>query len=55
MIGFHAEYASGEIRIQESEIADAQWFRKDALPKIPPGPSIARKLINAWLDGSAIK
>ena len=26
MLGFHAEYESGEIRIQEEELADAQWF-----------------------------
>lgn len=26
MLGFHAEYVSGEIVPQEDEIEDAQWF-----------------------------
>jgi NAD+ diphosphatase len=28
---------------------DAGWYRRDGLPMIPPGISIARKLIDAWL------
>jgi NAD+ diphosphatase len=50
MVGFTAEWESGDIRIDESEIADAQWFRADQLPQIPPRLSIARKLIDAWVD-----
>ena len=46
MVAFYAEYKSGEIRIQESEIADARWFRRDALPPLPKPGSIARRLIN---------
>lgn len=46
MIGFTAEYAGGDIRLQADEIADAGWFRYDALPDVPPPLSIARKLIN---------
>lgn len=49
MIGFRAEWADGEIVIDPAEIVDAQWFRRDALPQIPPGISIARRLIDAWL------
>ncbi|MEY4175805.1 MAG: pyrophosphatase, partial [Actinomycetota bacterium] len=51
MIGFTAEWVSGDIDIDPSEIVDAQWFRRDALPNVPPRISIARKLIDAWLDG----
>jgi NAD+ diphosphatase len=51
MIGFFAEYESGDIVCQASEIADAQWFRRDALPMIPPPMSIARRLIDAFVDG----
>ena len=36
MLGFHAEYESGEIRIQEEELADAQWFPFDQLPNPLP-------------------
>lgn len=53
MIGFRAEYESGEIECDPTEIVDAQWYRRDALPAIPPGISIARKLIDAWLAESA--
>jgi NAD+ diphosphatase len=49
MIGFTAEWASGDIVCDPTEIVDAQWYRKDALPNIPPRISIARKLIDAWL------
>ena len=49
MVGFTAEWQSGEIDIDPTEIVDAQWFRRDALPTIPPPISIARKLIDAWI------
>lgn len=49
MIGFRAEYAGGDIVCDPTEILDAQWYRKDALPNIPPKISIARKLIDEWL------
>jgi NAD+ diphosphatase len=49
MVGFTADYASGEIRVDGEEIVDARWFSPDDLPNLPPNPSIARKLIDAWL------
>jgi NAD+ diphosphatase len=49
MIGFTAEWKSGEITADAKEIVDAQWFGPDALPQIPPRLSIARRLIDAWL------
>ena len=45
MVGFIAEYDAGEIRCQENEIDDAQWFDIDNLPTIPPKVSIAGQLI----------
>lgn len=48
MIGFTAEYESGEIACDPTEIADAGWYRRDRLPMVPPGISIARRLIDAW-------
>lgn len=53
MLGFEATWGSGDIRIDESEIVDAAWFRPDDLPAIPPGMSIARRLIDAWIARSA--
>jgi NAD+ diphosphatase len=49
MIGFRAEYAGGEIVCDPTEIADAGWYRRHELPTIPPGISIARRLIDAWV------
>jgi NAD+ diphosphatase len=48
MIGFSATWLSGEIQIDGEEIVDAQWFRADGLPNIPPPLSIARALIDDW-------
>jgi NAD+ diphosphatase len=52
MVGFTAEYAAGEIRIADDELIDAQWFRADAMPPIPPKLSIARRLIDTWLEAA---
>jgi NAD+ diphosphatase len=54
MIGFRAEYESGDIVCDPSEIAEAAWFRRDQLPMVPPPISIARKLIDAWLVSDPI-
>ncbi len=53
MLAFTAEYAGGEIRLDEDEIAEARWFGPgDALPPIPPrGLSVAGHLIEAHLPG----
>ena len=51
MIGFTAEYAGGEIRLDDSELSEARFFRRDKLPQIPDKMSIARRLIDDWLAG----
>jgi NAD+ diphosphatase len=51
MVGFTAEWQSGEIDVDPTEIVEARWFRRDELPMIPPSISIARKLIDGWLAG----
>jgi NAD+ diphosphatase len=50
MIGFRAAYESGEIVCDSTEIAEAGWFRRDSIPMVPPKISIARKLIDDWLE-----
>jgi NAD+ diphosphatase len=50
MIGFTAEYASGEIQIDGEEIVEAGWYRADQLPKIPGKLSIARQLIDWFVE-----
>jgi len=49
MIGFVAAYAGGEITVDNAEIDEASWFSRDALPRIPPKISIARRLIDSVL------
>ena len=46
MIAFTAEYAGGEVRPDGVEIHEARWFDVDELPKLPPGISISRRLID---------
>ncbi len=49
MIAFTAEYAGGEITLEEAEIADANWFKPNELPAVPPPISIARRLIDSFV------
>ena len=42
MVGFTAEYAGGEITVDDNEILDARWFGAENLPEIPGKVSIAR-------------
>lgn len=48
MLGFTAEYDSGEIVVDGKEIADAKWFKADDLPLIPSKGSISRRLIDSF-------
>jgi len=52
MIGFTADYAGGEITVDEAEIVDAGWFTAESLPELPGKLSIARALVDAFLAGS---
>ncbi len=46
MIAFTCQYASGDIVLEEEEMAEAGWYRADEMPPIPPRISIARQLID---------
>ncbi|MGH9459063.1 MAG: NAD(+) diphosphatase [Thermoanaerobaculia bacterium] len=54
MLGFHAETADEEIRIDPEELAEARWFTRDEIRSgdvlIPPPFTIARRLIDAWVE-----
>jgi len=52
MVAFTALHAAGEIRIDGREIADAGWYRADALPRIPERLSVARRLIDWFILNS---
>jgi NAD+ diphosphatase len=49
MIGFTAEYDSGEITIDGEEIVEAGWYRADGLPQLPGKLSIARQMIDWFI------
>ncbi|MGN0282519.1 MAG: NAD(+) diphosphatase [Prevotella sp.] len=55
MVGFEADYVSGTIKLQREELAAGAWFKKDNLPDIPEKLSIARRLIDSWLDENGRK
>ena len=50
MLGFHAEYASGDIQIDNDEIVDARWWRYDQLPQVPPIATLAGQLITHFVQ-----
>lgn len=53
MLGFTAVGASEQIRLNDGELEDAQWFTRKQLcsgfPKLPYRLSIARRLVDDWL------
>lgn len=50
MIGFMADYESGEITVDGEEIVFADWFEPDRLPVLPHEISIARKMIDWYVE-----
>jgi NAD+ diphosphatase len=50
MVGFTAEYESGEIKVDGIEIGAADWFGASELPNIPPHGSISRTLIDNFVN-----
>lgn len=50
MVGFTASYASGEAGLSDGENVDVGWFAADRLPQLPTKMSIARKLIDWFVE-----
>ena len=50
MMGFVADYASGEINVDPHELTNAAWYDIDNLPPLPNIGTIARKLINKVVE-----
>ena len=57
MLGFTAEALSEDILLNDAELDDAQWFTRKQLrsgfPKLPYRLSIARRLVDDWVDSDA--
>lgn len=50
MVGFIADYQSGEIAVDGREILAADWFVPENFPEIPGEYSVARKLIDWFVE-----
>lgn len=50
MIGYIADYDSGEIKVDGVEISEADWFDVKALPELPSKVSIARRIIDWYIE-----
>ncbi len=50
MVGFKAEYAGGMLELQRSELNKGGWFHRNDMPEIPGKVSLARRLIDSWLN-----
>lgn len=57
MLGYYAEGLSDEITLETAEMRDARWFSRDDIANrkalgfnLPPHDSIARRLIDDWLQ-----
>ena len=50
MVGFIAEYKSGELSLSDGELTSAGWFTRDSHPPLPSQPSLSRRIIDLWLE-----
>ena len=51
MLGFVADYDSGELKPDGIELESAGWYSADDLPDLPEHGSIARKIIDDFIAG----
>lgn len=51
MIGFIADYDGGSIKLQNEELSTGEFYSKNNMPEIPKKLSIARRMIDAWMEG----
>jgi NAD+ diphosphatase len=60
MLGFHGRATSEEIRLEDDDVEDAQWFTRDDMRRrtadgslvLPGGVSISRSLVEDWYGGA---
>lgn len=50
MVGFIADYESGEIILQEEELSSGDFYTREKLPELPNKLSLARRMIDWWID-----
>lgn len=50
MVGFIADYAGGELLLQDEELSSGAFYTRDNLPELPRKLSLARKMIDWWIE-----
>ena len=50
MVGFIADYASGELKLQENELESGAFYARDSLPQLPGLFSLSRRMIDWWRE-----
>lgn len=50
MIGFYADWKSGEINVDPSELLEANWFSHEHMPNYPMPGTVAWRLIHGFFD-----
>lgn len=50
MLGFYAQYSSGDLVLEDEEISDARWWHCTKLPDHPPASTISGRLIRGYLE-----
>jgi NAD+ diphosphatase len=50
MIGFIADYKSGELKLQKTELESGAFYTKDNLPRLPGRFSLSRRMIDWWCE-----
>lgn len=55
MVGFIADYDTGEIVLQKDELSDGAFYTKDNLPNLPHKNSLSRQMIDWWLSQNEVE
>lgn len=55
MIGFEADYVSGDIRFADGELSEGGFCTRENLPVLPQKLSLARKMIDSWLQSAPVR
>lgn len=50
MVAFTCEWESGELKPDGDEVVESGWFDRDHLPPLPRPGSIARRMVDAWVQ-----
>ena len=50
MVGFIADYVSGDIQLQDEELSEGAFYTRNNLPQLPRKLSLARKMIDWWME-----